>query len=146
MRAEKNNGFTIIELMIVIAIIAILAAIVIPKVIEGKNHISTTAAAQTLIKIHAAQMAARELKRFDYDDDGIFDFGNSWEDLPVSNLFDDEKLHTAGGYTFSFEKVLASSENNGNPAFVCIAEPTEVNASHRKMVIGENGKIFQFDR
>ena len=35
---EKNNGFTIIELMIVIAIIAILAAAVIPVFKENINE------------------------------------------------------------------------------------------------------------
>ena len=63
----KNKGFTLIELMIVIAIIAIIAAIAIPNLMESRISANETSAAASL---RAYLNAQGTYHRTDWDEDG----------------------------------------------------------------------------
>ena len=54
-RNRKRRGFSLIELMIVIAIILIIATIALPKLNRAKMYAHETAAIKTLQTIHTAQ-------------------------------------------------------------------------------------------
>ena len=68
----RIKGFTLIELMIVIAIIAIIAAIAIPNFIEARKNGNETAAIGAMKTIGAAQALFRES---DKEADGNLDYG-----------------------------------------------------------------------
>ena len=54
-KQQAQKGFTLIELMIVIAIIAIIAAIAIPNLLEARKHGNETSALGSLRTINASQ-------------------------------------------------------------------------------------------
>ena len=54
-RNRKRRGFSLIELMIVIAIILIIATIALPKLNRAKMYAHETAAIKTMQTIHTAQ-------------------------------------------------------------------------------------------
>ena len=54
-RNRKRRGFSLIELMIVIAIILIIATIALPKLNRAKMYAHETAAIKTIQTIHTAQ-------------------------------------------------------------------------------------------
>lgn len=51
----KNRGFTLVEIMIVIAIIGLIAAIAIPNFIKAREDSMATACAQNLEQINGAK-------------------------------------------------------------------------------------------
>ena len=73
LKLHTKKAFTLIELMIVIAIIAIIAAIAIPNLIEARKHGNESAAIGSLKAISSAQSLFRE---GDKDGNGVLDYGN----------------------------------------------------------------------
>ena len=77
-------GFTLIELIIVVAIIAILAAIAIPGLIRGRMATNETSAISSLKTLLTAQEQFRQARAVDIDSDGQGEYGYIQELTGVS--------------------------------------------------------------
>jgi len=72
---RTETGFTLIELMVVIAIIAIIAAIAIPNLLSARLNSNETAAIATLRNVVSSQSQFQATARADGNNNGIGEYG-----------------------------------------------------------------------
>ena len=89
---RKYTGFTLIELMIVIAIIAIIAAIAIPNLLSARLNSNETAAIATLRNIISAQAQFQSTARADENNNGVGEYGTFGE-LSGNNTVRADRQH-----------------------------------------------------
>ncbi|HVY60359.1 MAG TPA: prepilin-type N-terminal cleavage/methylation domain-containing protein [Planctomycetota bacterium] len=126
---KKSAGFTLIELMIVIAIIAIIAAIAIPNLIEARKGSNEAAAIGALRTLTTAQALFRE---GDKDKDTVLNYssalGTGTGTLSGTGLIDGVfgsgtkqgyvfKIITADNFTWSATASPASPTKSGDRYF-----------------------------
>ena len=90
MHITTKRGFTLIELMIVIAIIAIIAAIAIPNLKDARKAANEAAAIAWLRTLHTAQNIYREQ---DKDGNGTLDYAQNPLVLMNVDLIEAESIN-----------------------------------------------------
>ncbi len=104
----REPGFTLVELLIVIAIIAIIAAIAIPNLLSSRITSNETAAVATLRAISSAQAQFQATTKADVDGNGMGEFGSFRELSGAVNV----REGTAAETTPLFPPVVSTAFRN----------------------------------
>ena len=79
MATGGTRGFSLVELMIVLAILGTLVGIAAPSLLSARSAADETAAVATLRQIVLAQVQLQQSARIDVDDDGAGEYGGLLE-------------------------------------------------------------------
>lgn len=144
---SRRYGFTLLELMVVAAIIAIIAAIAIPNLIRSRM---TANEAQALGSVHTISTSEAQFQAaafVDADGNGHGDYGTlaqlaNPDGAGASTPFLDSVLGggTKGGYNYIVTVTLGAAAVA--PAYTCVASPTTSGQSgYRRFYVDETGVI-----
>ncbi len=144
---KRNSGFTLIELMIVVAIIAIIAAIAIPNLLRSRMSANEASAAGAMRTLSTSEVSFQTAGFVDNDADGVGDYGT------LAQLGDPD----GGGATPPYiDGVLAAGSKQGYnfvvavtfgaaavaPAFTCTGIPTNLGRTgYRQYFVDDSGVI-----
>jgi len=163
----KEKGFTLIELMIVVAIIAIIAAIAIPNLMRARLAANESSAIAGLRTISSAQETFRSSGSLDADTDGLGEYGALLQlagvstvngNPPVDPPFLDNQIGAGSksGYTFGCfvglsglscgVTAITNATNAMEISYYATAWPVSYSRSgNRTFVIDASGVIRQSD-
>lgn len=143
----QRRGFTLIELMIVVAIIAIIAAIAIPNLIRSRMSANEANAAGSVRMISTGQVAFQTASFVDSDNDGVGDYGTlpQLADPDGSGStppFIDAVLGNGSKSGYGFVVTVQTGTSTTNPAYTCIGTPHAQNQTGvRQFYVDETGVI-----
>lgn len=144
---ERTKGFTLVELMIVVAIIAIIVTIAIPNLIRSRMSSNEAAAVGGLRTISTAQAGFKTAAFADADGNGEGDYGTltqlaNPDGSGQAEPFIDNVLGGGNklGYVYTVNVTLGAGITP--PSYMCFAVPAAPGLTgYRQYFVDETGVI-----
>jgi len=144
---KKDSGFTLIELMIVVAIIAIIAAIAIPNLLRSRMSANEAGAAGAMRTLSTGEVAFQTASFVDADTDGVGDYGTLAQLADPDGAgqtppFIDSVLGGGQKHGYVFTEVITYGSATAQPAYTITAIPAAAGRTgYRQYFVDESGVI-----
>lgn len=126
---KNTKGFTLIELMIVVAIIAIIAAIAIPNLLRSRMQSNESSAVGNLRTVLGAQTAYHSSK---------YQYATTFDEMQTDSppFIDGDWAVTKSGYDFT----MGGTADN----FTCNAEPATLGTTGSKGFFTDSSGVIRY--
>jgi len=144
---KKNSGFTLIELMIVVAVIAIIAAIAIPNLLRSRMSANEASAAGGMRTLSTAETMFQTAAFVDNDGDGVGDYGTlaqlgNPDGAGTTPPFIDAVLAGGSKQGYTFTEAVTAGTPTVAPAYTITSVPMAAGRTgYRQYFVDESGVI-----
>lgn len=130
---KKQKGFTLVEIIIVVAIISLLAAIAVPAYISFIQRAKETSVLAYLGKVKKAQETHRLENAADQ-------YSGSFDELETTGFVDDS-VGAASRVANEYQLDLSAGVSSGEPVWHILADPLSLNPKARHFYIDQTGIV-----
>jgi type IV pilus assembly protein PilA len=141
---QKHKGFSLIELLIVVAIILIIAAIAIPNLIKSKMAANQSGAAGTVRTINTGEATFSTVCAQVGYSAALADL-NTGATCTAGTDIIDAVLATGTKSGYSFAEVGGGAVNGVNTTFTDSAVPVTLGSSGQNMYCSDEVGVIRFD-